>query len=271
MNRIINFPEINWEKLSEGALSKELIWEELDKGVKFLLEVQRLKKTSFLAKDTTEKATEVLRKMEELAKQYPQIRGVVQNIFGRQAKEMAGQNGDSRTLFSRLDFLVQEAVFYGSLVEWKEEDLAKVPFGLKKDFEVRLYDPRTKQTRHFVPSSWRNDTQKRTALVLRDLSFKARDTYNVERGKSKPETPLTPPVKVETETKINDFVPPPAKDELPAESKTQKPMTPKKFKKNYDPKVGKKAKAQKDQDREEQDEKDLKSVRSLADIGKLVQ
>jgi len=266
MDRIINFPEINWDKLREGAISKEMVWEELEKGIKFVLEVQMLKKTSFLSKDTIEQSQDVLEKMRELKEKFPQVHGVIQNILGRQIKEMAIRSGDSRTLFSRLEFLVEEAVFYGSLAEWKEADLERVPYGLKKDFEVRLYDPRTKQTRHFLPASWRNDTHKRTALVLHDLSFKARDTYKAERGQSqKLETPLAPPV----ETKIKDFVPP-AKNETPAKTQKPKPMT-KKSQQDGEPKSGKKAKVAKDKDREKQDKKELQSVKSFADVGKLVQ
>ncbi len=266
MDRIINFPEINWDKLREGTISKEMVWEELEKGINFVLEVQMLKKTSFLAKETIEQSQDVLEKMRELKEKFPQVHGVIQNILGRQIKEMATRNGDSRTLFSRLEFLVQEAVFYGSLAEWKEADLERVPFGLKKDFEVRLYDPRTKQTRHFLPASWRNDTQKRTAMVLHDLSFKARDTYKAERGQSqKSETPSASPV----ETKIEDFVPP-AKNETPAKAQNPKPMT-KKSQEDGNPKAGKKAKASKAKAREEQDEKELQSVKSFSDLRKIVQ
>lgn len=258
MNRIINFPEINWEKLHEGAISKEMVWEELEKGVKFLLEVRMLKKTSFLAKETIERAKEVLGKMEELAKQYPQIRGVVQNIFGRQVKETSAKDGDSRTLFSRLEFLIQEAVFYGSLTEWTETDLAKVPYGLKKDFEIRLYNPRSKQTRYFLPASWRNDTHKRTALILRDLSFKARDTYKAEK-----ESKAAPIAALKSET--------PAELETP--KTTNKPKGTKKSKPEKTPKdkAGKQAKANKAKNLKKEDESEIKKVKSLADLDFLKQ
>ena len=267
MNRIINFPEINWEKLHEGAISKEMVWEELEKGVKFLLEVQMLKKTSFLAKETIEKARVILSKMEELVKQYPQILGVVQNIFGRQVKEMSAKNGDSKTLFSRLEFLVQEAVFYGCLAEWNETDLARAQYGVKRDFEIRLYDPRTKQTRYFLPSNWKRpgekNVHKQIALVLRDLSFKARDTYKTERGitKTEPQTPEKPaePVKIA---------------EIKTESKptTRKPRTKQtKPEKTPEDKAGKQAKASKAKDLKKEDESEIKKVKSLADLDFLKQ
>jgi len=223
--RIINFPEINWEKLHEGAISKEMVWGELEKSVKFLLEVQMLKKTSFLSRDTLEKAREVSEKMAELKQQYPQIIGVVQNILGRKIKEMVEKDGDSKVLFSRLEFLVQEAVFYGSLREWSEKDLAKVPFGLKKGFEVRLYDPRSKQSRHFLPTNWRNNTHKRTALVLRDLSFKARNTYRAEKGipvaPAVPQKPAeTPKELIKTKSKSKPKKAAPKKKKAPARKKT---------------------------------------------------
>jgi hypothetical protein len=250
MDRIINFPEINWEKLKEGAISKEMVWEKLQEGIKFLLNVGMLKKTNLLAPETLQKAKEVLRGMEELNKKFPQVLGMIQNIFGRQAKEMAATEGDSRALFSRLEFLVQEAMFYRVLAEWKEEELVKVPYGLKKDFEIRLYDPRSKQARHFLPASWRNDTHKRTALVLHDLSFKARETYKTEKGITK-----TEPIKTESEIKTE------------SKPQTRKPRT-KKTKPEQAPedKAGKQVKASKAKAREKEDENEIKKVKSLSDL-----
>jgi len=261
MNRIINFPEINWEKLHEGAIPKEVVWDKLQEGIKFLLNVGMLQKTNLLAQETIQKAKEVLRGMEELNKKFPQILGIVQNIFGRQAKEMAATEGNSRALFSRLEFLVQEAVFYGVLAEWKEEELAKAPYGLKKDFEIRLYDPRSKQTRYFLPASWRNDTHKRIALVLRDLSFKARDTYKAERGITKTE-PKTPEKPAEPKT-----------PELPADPDKTKPKRTKKSarsEKAPEDKAGKQAKASKAKARAKEDENDIRKVKSLSDIDFLI-
>lgn len=268
MDRIITFSVPDLKKLGAEAVSIKEIWEETKKAVKFLFEVQMLRKSRMLlGKDTMDQADKTLEEMRKLKEKYPQVHGIVQKIVGQEIADRAKDKGDSRTLFSRLEFLVEQGVFFGSIAEWSEADLMKVPFGLKKDFEIRVYNPRTKQVRHFLPASWRNDTHKRTALVLRDLSFKARDTYKAERESQKSETPAEKSVEVKVETKINDFVPP-----QKTEPKIQKSMTTKKSnKKDDDPKVGKKAKAVKDKDREKQDEIDLKSVKSFADIGKLVQ
>lgn len=265
MDRIINFPEINWEKLHEGTISKEMVWEKLQEGIRFLLNVGMLKKTNLLAPETLQKAKEMLRGMEELNQKFPQVRSMIQNILGRQTKEMASTDGDSRALFSRLEFLIQEAVFYGSLTEWTETDLAKVPYGLKKDFEIRLYDPRSKQTRYFLPASWRNDTHKRTALVLHDLSFKARDTYKAERGITKTE-PKTPEKPAEPKT-----------SELPVDPDKSKPKRTKKSKPEKTPedKAGKQAKASKAQAREKVDTQEVnqargKSTKDFSDIGSIL-
>ena len=261
MNRIINFPEINWEKLHEGAVPKEVVWDKLQEGIKFLLNVRMLQKTNLLAQETIQKAKEVLRGMEELNKKFPQILGIVQNIFGRQAKEMAATEGNSRALFSRLEFLVQEAVFYGCLTEWRETDLERVPYGVKRDFLIRLYNPRTRQIRYFLPVNWKRpgekNVHKQIALVLRDLSFKARDTYKAERGITKTE-PKTPEKPAEPKT-----------PELPADPDKTKPKRTKKSarsEKAPEDKAGKQAKASKAKARAKEDESDIRKVKSLSDI-----
>jgi len=219
--RTINFPSINWEELKRGALSKDKVWEEIQKCVKQLLDIQMLKRTNFLSKNSIEKAREIEQKLDELKQNYPQIRNVVQNILGREIKEIAIQKGESRSLFERLSVTTQEAVFHGSLQEWSEERLKEVPVGLKRSFLVRIRDG--KNYRYFLPANWRNNVHKRTALVLRDLAEKATRTWKEENGiplvanpdpaKSKPVKPqkLTPKKSVAKEKSVPIPTPKPEK------------------------------------------------------------
>jgi len=273
-SRIIEFPEINWEDLKKGALSKDKVWDEIEKAIKFLLEVRMLKSTSFLSRATIDNAKDTGRKLNELKEEYPQVHGVVQNLLGRMIKERAEGDSDSRTLFNRLRILTIEAAFHGSLKEWNEKDLEKVPIGLRKNFEVRLYNPRSKETRYFLPRNWRNETHKRTALVLRDLSFKARNAYHSEHEiPKKKEAPAKTPTEPKTKPKAE-----PKSEAKPRPNKSKKKSAPKKV-------VKKTKKAVKDSDRKRaavqkkrivekarkaEDEVDIKKVKSLADIDKLV-
>lgn len=179
--RTIEFPSIDWEELKEGALSKDKVWDEIEKGVKFIVEIQMLKSTSFLSKDSIEKAREVEDKLGELKKQYPQTIGVVQNILGRKINEMARGDGDSKTLFSRLRVLVKEAEFHGSIQEWGEDRLQSAPMGLKRGFLIKIKDGND-GFRFFLPRNWRSKVHQRTALVLKDLAYKARKTWMDEHG-----------------------------------------------------------------------------------------
>lgn len=257
--RIIEFPEINWSDLKKGALSKDKVWDEIEKAIKFILEVQMLKSTEFLHRDTIENARETEKRLNDLKEEYPQVNGVVQNLLGKRIKEWAESDGNSRTLFSRLRILTIEASFHGCLKEWDEKDLEKVPIGLRKNFEIRLYNPRTKETHYFLPRNWRNETQKRTALILRDLSFKAQSTYRAERGiePRKRETPVETP---KTEEKVVKKTVTKTKPKKPSSKKA----------KEGDKKAAKQAKVSKAKIRKEEDEVDIRSVKSLADLSELV-
>lgn len=263
----IEFPVIDYEKLEDGSLPKGEIEGQLDKMLQFLLHVNMLKSTSYLAKDTLDKAREVDDKLGQLKKRYPQLIGVVQNILGRKIKEMAGQSSDSKTLFNRLRILTAEAEFQSSLQEWKEADLNKVPVGLTKSFLVKLYDPRTHEARYFLPKNWRHPVHKRTALILRDLSFKAREAYKTERGitdplKSEPEKTVEPEVLIQPET--------PQVPEIPADkpTKTKKPRD--KKSKSKDETTDKTAATQKKKVaakiRDEEDEADIRQIKSTKDF-----
>ena len=132
--REIKFPEINWAKLGEGSLPKEETVGKIRDIIKFLVNIQMLKRTSFLAQSTRDKANEVSLRLNESVEQFPQLKGVVQNLFGQLVKEMAEENGDSKSLFSRLELLVEEAAYYGILQEWAEEKLEISPLWTETGF-----------------------------------------------------------------------------------------------------------------------------------------
>lgn len=257
----IEFPVLDQEKLEAGSLPKSEVLGWVEKTLQSLLHVSMLKSsgTSYLARETLDEAQKIDEKLNQLKEQFPQLRGATQNILGRTIKEMAAQSGDSKTLFNRLRILTAEAEYQGSLQEWKEADLEKVPAGLIKSFLVKLYDPRTKEARYFLPKNWRHPVHKRTALILKDLSFKAREAYKAERG-----IPKTEPPKSETTT----FLPETPKTQ--AETELTKPRTPKKPRKPEAETKKKGAKAAIQVEEREKDDnaeiREAKKVGSFAEI-----
>ncbi len=254
--REINFPEINQEKLGEGSLPKEETVSKIRDIVKFLIEVRALKRTSFLVQSTLDKAKEISLRLDEKVEQFPQLKGVVQNLFGQLVKKMAEEKGDSKTLFNRLDLLVEEAEYYGVLQEWTEEKLDKVPYGLKRDFLVRLRSGKD-QFRFFLPSNWRNQVHKRTALVLRDLAIKAKNTWMDEKGIPREKSDTNPAPTAEPQTPPETLTPPAEPPAPPAKPhKKDKPPIPK----TPRDKAGKVVKAAKAKDREKDDTADVRDV-----------
>lgn len=266
-SRIIEFPKINWAELKKGSLPKGEVAGKIRDALKSLIEVQMLKVTNFLSKDTLDKADEINDQLEELKNQYPQLIGVTQNLLGQQIKDLAEKKGDSQTLFDRLRILAIEAIFQGTLQKWDERDLGRVPMGLRQNFMVQIFNPKTRETIYLLPRNWRNPVHKRIALILRDLSFKARETYKAEKeGKAasiatpKSETSAKPQAPAEPETSQTP--------EPPADLNKSKPKRAEKSKPEQTPedRAGKRAKASKAKALKEEDENEIKKVKSLADL-----
>jgi len=265
-SRIIEFPLINWAELKKGSLPKGEVAGKIREALKSLIEVQMLKLTNFLSKDTLDKADEISDQLEELKNQYPQLIGVTQNLLGQQIRDLAEKKGDSRTLFDRLRILAIETTFQGALQKWDEKDLGRVPMGLRQNFMIQIFNPKTRETIYLLPQNWRNPVHKRIALILRDLSFKARETYKAEKeGKTAPIATPKSETPAEPET--------PKTPELPADPNKSKPKRTQKSKPEKTPedKAGKQAKASQAKALEKEDENEIKKIRSLADLDFLKQ
>lgn len=293
------FPEINeelWKDFKEGSVPKNKVNAMITDGLRFLIDIQLLRKSSYLTAEmlskSTQKAREVDQNLEELKEKF-RLTDLVQNLLGRKIEEMTKKEddvkADTRTLFNRLEVLALEACVHGSLREHSKESIDEIYRKNRRMIDSYLVkikvfnrDTRTNETRYFLPTDWRNDAQKYTAFYLRQLQIRTTLRWMKEKGiepKTKPETKTAEPkitvtpAKPETPT-IPDTKPKTPKTPKPKPKKTaSKPRTTKKSPKKdeADVKAAKRAKAIKAEAREDTDNEDIrgargKSTKDFADL-----
>ncbi len=89
MSKDFKFPEINeelWKDFKSGSVPKDKAREMIEDGLKFLIDIQLLKKSEYLTEEalrkSTQKAREVDENLKELKRKYNLV-GLVQNLLGR--------------------------------------------------------------------------------------------------------------------------------------------------------------------------------------------
>jgi len=265
----IKIPDINWDKVE--VLDQKTAIEKAEKSVEFLINFRMFSfGTGFLMKrNIQEEAEKVRENLKAWIKEYKGFFHVVQRAFLEKAKEIAAKDGDSRTLFSRLRVLALEALFHKAVRNWdSEEKVATTPYRLRRDFLSRVRMGRN-ETMFLLPDSWRNDTQKSIALVLKDLERKAKRKWMEEKGyeprkpekeaEDKKEAPAeTPEKEVDAESLVAKKTPEIKPEPVP-ETKPEPKPEPKKTK----PKPKKSAPEPKTPKKDEADKKAAKRVKKV--------
>jgi len=267
----IKIPDINWDKVE--VLDEKTAMEKAEKSVEFLINFRMFSfGTGFLMKRNIQKEAEKVKEnLKTWIKEYKGFFHVVQRAFLQKAKEIAAKDGDSRILFSRLRVLALEALLHKAVRNWEsEEKVATTPYRLRRDFLSRVRMGRN-ETMFLLPDSWRNDTQKSIALVLKDLERKAKRKWMEEKGygprKKAEDKKETPPEEKKAKPKPNKpkkkSV---AKPEKPAKSKRK--AVPKKKTAKKGARTAMETKAREKTDKQEILE--AKKIKDFADIDQIV-
>ena len=229
MSKDFKFPEINeelWKDFKSGSVPKDKTREMIEDGLKFLIDIQLLKKSEYLTEEALRKSTQKVREVVESLgklKEKHNLVGLVQNLLGRKIEEMTKEenDGDVQTSFNRLEVLTLEAHAHGSLREHSKaavDAIRQKNEGMISSYLVKVNvfnrETRTREALYFLPDDWTTYTQKKTAWHLRNLQIRTTTRWMKEKGfePRKRETPVETPEAEEKESA-----------KTPAESKPEKP------------------------------------------------
>lgn len=195
--KTFEWPELNeelWKNFKDGSVPKNRVRELIEDGLKFLIDIQLLKKSSYLTDEMLRKATQKFNEtdesLNELKKNY-NLTGLVQNLLGRKIEEMTKEenDGDVQTSFNRLEVFTLEAHAHGSLREHSREAIDAIyrkNGGMIDGYLVKInvfnHEARTRETRYFLPNEWLIKTQKMTAWYLRNLQIRTTLRWMKKKG-----------------------------------------------------------------------------------------